>query len=161
MGDSNVDGDGGGVDGVDGDGSGGTSPSRQGARTETSIPGNWSSTAAALRKFSGKNTDLFRVFASKASYRRMGDVRGWPGPPHHRVACPGGHPRHQVVWLPPGPPYDSSLDSVLCRGKIGTLGFVSSNSENISCVTFLKHKNSRKQELALWHLVNRLVPENA
>jgi hypothetical protein len=46
-------------------------------------------------------------------------------------------------------------------GKIGTSGFVSSNSENISCVTFLKHKNSRKQELALWHLVNRLVPENA
>jgi hypothetical protein len=45
--------------------------------------------------------------------------------------------------------------------KIGTLGFVLSNSENISCVTFLKQKNSRKQELALWHLVNRLVPENA
>jgi hypothetical protein len=45
--------------------------------------------------------------------------------------------------------------------KIGTSGFVSSNSENISCVTFLKHKNSRKQELALWHFVNRLVPENA
>jgi hypothetical protein len=45
--------------------------------------------------------------------------------------------------------------------KIGGLGFVSSNSENISCVTFPKYKNSRKQELALWHLVNRLVPENA
>jgi hypothetical protein len=30
-------------------------------------------------------------------------------------------------------------------GKIGTLAFVSSNSENISCVAFLKHKNSRKQ----------------
>jgi hypothetical protein len=29
--------------------------------------------------------------------------------------------------------------------KIGGLAFVSSNSENISCVTFLKHKNSRKQ----------------
>jgi hypothetical protein len=29
-------------------------------------------------------------------------------------------------------------------GKIGTSGFVSSNSENISCVTFLKHKNNRK-----------------
>jgi hypothetical protein len=26
-----------------------------------------------------------------------------------------------------------------------TFAFVSSNSENISCVTFLKHKNSRKQ----------------
>jgi hypothetical protein len=45
--------------------------------------------------------------------------------------------------------------------KLGTLGFVSSNSENIFCTTFLKYKNSRKQELALWHLVNRLVPENA
>jgi hypothetical protein len=45
--------------------------------------------------------------------------------------------------------------------KIGTSGFVLSNSENISCVTFLKHKNSRKQELALWHLVNRLVLKNA
>jgi hypothetical protein len=30
--------------------------------------------------------------------------------------------------------------------KIGGSGFVSSDSENISCVTFLKHKNSRKQE---------------
>jgi hypothetical protein len=49
----------------------------------------------------------------------------------------------------------------LMPGKIGTLGFVSSNFENISCVTFLKHKNSRKQELALWHLVNKLVLENA
>jgi hypothetical protein len=29
--------------------------------------------------------------------------------------------------------------------KIGGLAFVSSNSENISYVTFLKHKNSRKQ----------------
>ena len=46
-------------------------------------------------------------------------------------------------------------------GKIGTWAFVSSNSENISRTTFLKYKNSRKQELTLWHLVNRLVPENA
>jgi hypothetical protein len=29
--------------------------------------------------------------------------------------------------------------------KIRGSAFVSSNSENISCVTFLKHKNSRKQ----------------
>jgi hypothetical protein len=45
----------------------------------------------------------------------------------------------------------------LVSGKIETSAFVSSNSKNISYVTFLKHKNSRKQELALWHLVNRLV----
>jgi hypothetical protein len=29
--------------------------------------------------------------------------------------------------------------------KIGTSAFVLSNSKNISCVTFLKHKNSRKK----------------
>jgi hypothetical protein len=28
------------------------------------------------------------------------------------------------------------------------LAFVSSSSENISCITFLKYNNSRKQELA-------------
>src|SRR4051812_3966278 len=39
--------------------------------------------------------------------------------------------------------------------------FVPCNSENISCRTFLKYKNSRKHELALWHLVKRLFPENA
>jgi hypothetical protein len=46
-------------------------------------------------------------------------------------------------------------------GKIGTSAFVLSNSENISCVAFLKHKNNRKQGTGSVHLVNRLVPENA
>ena len=45
--------------------------------------------------------------------------------------------------------------------KIGTSAFVSSNSENISCVTFLKPKTAENSQLALWNLVNRLVPENA
>jgi hypothetical protein len=44
---------------TDGDGSGGTSPSRQSAGTETSLPQNLSSTAAALRNCSGKNADSF------------------------------------------------------------------------------------------------------
>jgi hypothetical protein len=42
---------------TDGDGYRGTSPSRQGARTENSIPQNLSSTAAELWNCSGKNTD--------------------------------------------------------------------------------------------------------
>jgi hypothetical protein len=33
----------------------------------------------------------------------------------------------------------------LMSEKIGGSAFVSSNSENISCVAFLKHKNSRKK----------------
>jgi hypothetical protein len=45
--------------------------------------------------------------------------------------------------------------------KIEGWAFVLSNYENISRVAFLKHKNSKNRELALWHLVNRLVPENA
>jgi hypothetical protein len=108
--------------------------------------------AAALQNFSWMETGLFKVFALERIYRWKGNVRGWTRGPHHRVARPGVH-----------------LLALLClcfglrvvSGKIGTSGFVSSNSENISYVTFLKHKNGRKQELALWHLVNRLVPKNA
>jgi hypothetical protein len=61
-------------------------------------------TAAALRNFSGKNADSFRIFASETFYRRKGDVRGQPGAPHLVVVRPGGHPRHPMVCEPPGPP---------------------------------------------------------
>jgi hypothetical protein len=66
---------------TDGDGSGGTSPSRQGAGTETSVPRN-SSAVAALRNCSGNFADSFRVFRQEALYRRRGVVRGLPGRPH-------------------------------------------------------------------------------
>jgi hypothetical protein len=71
----------------------------------------------------------------------------------------GGAPPYGVAR--PWPSSVSALDSVFVAGKIGGLVFVLSNSENISCTTFQKYKNSIKQELALWHLVNRLVLENA
>jgi hypothetical protein len=54
---------------TDGEGSGGNSPSWQGAGTETSVPQNFSSTAAELRNCSRKNADFFRVFRREASYR--------------------------------------------------------------------------------------------
>jgi hypothetical protein len=38
----------------------------------------------------------------------------------------------------------ASLDLWKLPGKIRLLELVSSNSENISCVAFLKHKNSKK-----------------
>jgi hypothetical protein len=47
---------------TDGDGSGGTSPSQQGAETETSVPQNLSVAAAELQDFFSKNTDRFRVW---------------------------------------------------------------------------------------------------
>jgi hypothetical protein len=58
-----VDGDGDDDDEVDGDGFGGTSPSWQGAGTETSISRISSVAAAKLRNFFSKNTDRFRVSA--------------------------------------------------------------------------------------------------
>jgi hypothetical protein len=69
----------------------------------------------------------------------------------------GGQGAHTTPWRgqeggapPPGvaapwPPSGSPSVLVLCPRKIGGSGFVSSNSENISCVAFLKHKNSIKQ----------------
>jgi hypothetical protein len=54
---------------TDGDGSGGTSPSRQGAGTETFVPQNSSVAAVELWNCSGKNVDCFRVFHLEASYR--------------------------------------------------------------------------------------------
>jgi hypothetical protein len=48
-----------------------------------------------------------------------------------------------VVSLAPGPLHlIFGLREALV--KIGGSAFLSSNFENISCVTFLKHKNSRK-----------------
>jgi hypothetical protein len=131
MGVNNSDGDG---SGVDGDSSGGNSPSSQGAGTETYVPRNWSSMAAALRNFSWMDTDSFRVFASEAIYRWKGDVRGHPRGPHHGLARVGALLR-------------------LCFGLrlhvgIGGLAFVLSNSENISCITFLKYKIAQNRN---WH----------
>jgi hypothetical protein len=116
--------------------------------------------AAALRNFIWENIDSFRVFMLEALYRRMGDVRGHQGA-HTRWWRDQGWTRatrwcgHLLALL------RLCFGLRLVSGKIGTLGFILSNSKNISCATFLKHKNSRKQELSLWHLVNRLVLENA
>jgi hypothetical protein len=54
---------------TNGDGSGGTSPFRQGAGTETSVPRNSSAVAAELRNSFWKITDSFRVFHPEALYR--------------------------------------------------------------------------------------------
>jgi hypothetical protein len=90
-----------------------------------------------------KIDQVLRVFSSGKIYRRKGDVRGWTRGPHHSPARPGGGPHHGMVW-PPSGPLRLCFGLRLVSGKIGTSAFVSSNSENISCVTFLKHKNSRK-----------------
>jgi hypothetical protein len=60
------------------------------------------------------------------------------------VARPGVDPRHPMVWPAPGCPLSLLWTPSRVR-KNRNFGLRLSNSENISCVTFLKHKNSRKQ----------------
>jgi hypothetical protein len=102
---------------TDGDGSGGTSPSRQGAGTETSVPRNSSAAATELQNSFSKIADPPRVFYREALYRRRGGVRGPPGWPHHRWARPGAGPRPLVVSLPSGPPLALFRSSSYVREK--------------------------------------------
>jgi hypothetical protein len=59
-------------------------------------------------------------------------------------ARPEARSRPLMVRLAPGPPSGSRSVFGPLPGKIRLLKLVSSNFENISCVAFLKHKNSRK-----------------
>jgi hypothetical protein len=88
---------------TDGDGSGGTSLSRQGAGTETSVPRNSSTAAVELWNYSGNFANSFRVFHPEASYRRRGIVRGQPGAPHTRVVQLGPGPHHLCVRVASSP----------------------------------------------------------
>jgi hypothetical protein len=98
--------------------------------------------AAELQDFFWKIADCFRVFRRKALYRNRGGVRGGPGPPHHRATRAKGGATLGCGC--PLAPLRLSFGLHPSSGKIGVSVFVSSNSENISCVAFLKHKNSRK-----------------
>jgi hypothetical protein len=60
-----------------------------------------------------------------------GATRGWAAPPHGEAGPWLGSVSSSVFW---------KLHLISGRSAL-----VSSNSENISCVTFLKHKNNRKQ----------------
>src|SRR4051812_24091120 len=85
---------------IEGDGSEDTSPSRQGARTETFYPSNLpfgGGGAAELFVLSGR---LFRVSGSEASYRqrRQGRWRARGPTPPIGTARVGPHPPR--LWLP-------------------------------------------------------------
>ena len=86
-----------------------------------------------------------------------GQCRWRPEGPTPRGGAPGVGPAapHGVcAWVPSS---NSPLDFVNMSGKIGAWLFVSSNSENIFLITFLKPKTTENGQLALWHIVNRLV----
>jgi hypothetical protein len=69
---------------------------------------------------------------------------GGPGGPTTWWRGPGAG-RTSLWWGWPLAPLRLCFGLLLVSGKIRTSAFVLSNSENISCVAFLKYKNSRKQ----------------
>jgi hypothetical protein len=109
---------------------------------------------AAYSMFHGKLIGSSKFFCRGEYIDERAASGGGPGA--HTTPRRGQGVAHAMGWC-------GRLLAPLCHApeKIGTLAFVSSNSENILCVAFLKHKNYRNRELALWRLVNRLVLENA
>jgi hypothetical protein len=107
-------------------------PSPAGCREELLDPPDLASTtAAACSMFSGKLIGSLG-FSCRGEYI---DGRAMSG------GGPGVHTTYAAaLW----PPLHLCFGLRLVTGKIGTSAFILSNFENISCVTFLKHKNSRK-----------------
>ena len=140
--------------------SGGTSLSRRRAGTETHVPQILASRWRWLWMVFRTVAFPSRRLRSGASYRRRGGVSGGLGPPYNRAARPGPGLRQPHVWAPCG----STLATLGCSGssrdsKMLGVDFVRFGEYFLTRIS--ETKNSRKQELALRHLVNRLVPENA
>ena len=80
---------------------------------------------------------VLRVFSCREINRQRGEVGGRPGGPHHAQA-----------WGSPRPDFVCLLDFCRVTVNICSLVFVPSNSENISCIGFLKPKTAENRN---WH----------
>jgi hypothetical protein len=98
--------------------------------------------AAELQNSFSKITDRFRVSIPRLYIGKEAASEVDQGHLSIGPRGPGGAPPHgePALWALSG----SRSVLVLRPGKIGVSVFVSSNSENISSIAFLKHKNSRK-----------------
>jgi hypothetical protein len=124
-------------------------PSPTGCREELLDPPDlaWR-TVAACSMFQGKLIGPFR-FSRRGEY--IGErAASECGPGGHTTWWRGQGLGRATLWCAwPLVLLRLSLRLRDASGKIGILAFILSNSENISCVTFVKHKNSKKRELAL------------
>ena len=126
--------------------SGGTSSSRRRAGTETPVAQILASRWRRLWKVSRTVAFPYRRLRSGAYYRRRGGVRRGLGPPDTRAAPPWAAPPPCV-----GPLWPSSGPSRVfwkLRGIIRCWELISSNSENISLLGFLKPKTAENRN---WH----------
>ena len=100
-------------------------------------------------------------FSDEGVYMGEGLTPGEPCGPHSASPRAGKSTRDARWCGGSTAPLRLSFGVRVRDGKIVTGVFVPCNSENISCVGFLKRKTAENRQLALWHLVNRLVLENA
>ena len=157
MGVSNGGGDGG---EVDGDGFRGQFPTPAGCRNRVLSPETWFHRRRRLRDFSWKMTQVLRVFPTRRIYGRRGGVGGGLGRQHACQARARPWPRLGHV-LAPGWPPRGLLPAVPSFREIRTSGFSPIKFREYFLYNFSEIQKQQKKELALWHLVNRLVPENA
>src|SRR5215204_4414768 len=118
------------------------SPLRQGAGGDLLNPPRWDSRRRRLWK-------VFRIvalgtggFATEALSRRKGGVGRVTGAPHARAARPPPQAAPPYCGGAPWPHFVSPPVFWKLRGKIGPWALISSNSENISLLGFLKPKTA-------------------
>jgi hypothetical protein len=137
--------------------SNGDSPLRKGAGEELLDPPDLASmTVAACSMFSRKLIG-FLGFSHRGEYiggRAMSG--GGPGA-HTMPRCGQGVARAMGVWPPSGPP--PSLLWTPSRIRKRNFGFCFVQFREYFLCNF--SKTAENGELTLWHLVNRLVPENS
>jgi hypothetical protein len=99
---------------------------------------------SSLQYVSGKSDPSFRFFPSRGL---IGEgAASWGGPGTLTIGGCGQGLGRAPLWCGlPLAPFHLIFGLRKASVKIGGSAFVSSNSKDISRVTFLKHKNSRKQ----------------
>ena len=108
--------------------------------------------------FRGFLIDDLGFWYRQASYRRRVKVDGRPGGPHHALARPRVV-RTKGVWPPCGPSPTLLLAPWVFREN-SNFGFCPVQFREYSFSDFLEPKTAENRQLALRHLVNRLIPEN-
>ena len=136
------------------------SPLRQGARGDLLNPPRWDWRRRRLSKVFRIVALGTRGFATKALSRRKGNARATRGP---HTPGPRGQDlgRAALLWrrLVAPLPFPLGLLEASCKNRTLGVDFVQFREYFLTRIS--ETKNSRKQQLALRHLVNRLVPENA
>jgi hypothetical protein len=140
--------------------SGGNSPLRQGAGKSFWTLPIFGSTAAADHDVFWKSDRVPRFFPSGGLYRRRGDVRGGARHPHVGPMRPGAWSCHPCVWGPGAPPPTLLRISGSFRVKYDFRNLFHPIPRIFRVYHFWNTKIAENRKLALWQLVNRLVPEN-